>query len=805
MIFLEHNSLKNLVKNKKVMVHLFAISGLCSITGWLFRKVFTSEIIFGSDIVFEFFYKRGYGFGELLKGEVPLWNPHQFCGYPFVADIQTAIFYPLNVLFLIFNTGTAFTLSSFIHVILSGLGMYLYVWHLIRKPFPSFIAGFIYMTSGFFMSHLYGGHVGLICAYPWLPLIIFSLDKSLRENSWQWTCIGGMFLGCQLLAGYPLITLYTTIALILYTLGWGWMLFRKKNSLKRIATSFYPVVVILVLGILISAVQLIPTYIFSAYSVRSKAMTYEFATSCSFPPENFITYIAPYFFGDMATVRYWGRWILWEVFPYVGVLPLVFFIITGFSERKIGRFIACLGFLAVLLSFGKHASYYRLIYTFVPGFSLFRVPARSLFIFTFAVAAGSGIVIDSILKNPSRYARILLRWCKIMVVVVGIILLVLVVSKEPEGGKSLFWKIIVEKSLSLGDRFSISEEIGTKEFLESSYNFARKSLWMACLWIILSGGALAIATRKHRSVQRAFTFAVLIIVLLDLLWASGRYVTGAKSFKSRLESQVLEILNKEKSSVPIRIASSRDTEDLSLGSLSGISHVGGYGPAQFRRYSEYVNVLESRPYDEEFAISTPIRPGKLLKLMGISYVLTSPEKPPYPGGEIVLQENFGNLYKIKDPYPHAFLIHQVKVIRDKKTRLNELTHINPLKEAIVEEPLQIKIQEPVKGKTEKVAITQYSAHKVEVSVSAETAGVLVLTDAYYPAWRAEIDGKRTRIFPIDHLFRGIEVPEGEHKVTFTYDKTAYTTGKTISLGSLSIVVLILICSAARRKKHKRDE
>ena len=76
------------------------------------------------DGIGQFYPWRAFASETLRSGYLPLWNPHQFCGTPFVANSQSAIFYPLNVIFEIFPVARAFGISVLLHLFLTGFFAY---------------------------------------------------------------------------------------------------------------------------------------------------------------------------------------------------------------------------------------------------------------------------------------------------------------------------------------------------------------------------------------------------------------------------------------------------------------------------------------------------------------------------------------------------------------------------------------------------------------------------------------------------------------------------------------------------------
>ena len=76
------------------------------------------------DGVAEFYPWRLFAAQTLRAGWLPLWNPHQFCGTPFVANSQSAVFYPFNLLFVLLPVVRAFGVSVLVHLTLTGWFMY---------------------------------------------------------------------------------------------------------------------------------------------------------------------------------------------------------------------------------------------------------------------------------------------------------------------------------------------------------------------------------------------------------------------------------------------------------------------------------------------------------------------------------------------------------------------------------------------------------------------------------------------------------------------------------------------------------
>ena len=118
----------------------------------------------------------------LHQGFLPLWNPYQFCGTPFVANSQSAVFYPLNLLFVLMPVQAAFGASAWLHLVLTGWLMYGFL----RSP--TFGLGRSAATLGavaWQLSTWQASWLALptfLCVSAWLPLALWLTDRPRRSS-----------------------------------------------------------------------------------------------------------------------------------------------------------------------------------------------------------------------------------------------------------------------------------------------------------------------------------------------------------------------------------------------------------------------------------------------------------------------------------------------------------------------------------------------------------------------------------------------------------------------------------------------
>jgi hypothetical protein len=133
--------------------------------------------------------------------------------------------------------------------------------------------------------------------------------------------------------------------------------------------------------------------------------------------------------------------------------------------------------------------------------------------------------------------------------------------------------------------------------------------------------------------------------------------------------------------------------------------------------------------------------------------------------------------------PRARLVHDVVTTSSEREALAALSPDR----TVVEGDVAV---EPATG--DEVAIVRAAPERVEITTRSTGAGLLVLADAYYPGWRATVDGAPASIYPADVAFRGVPVPAGEHRVVFTYRSTPLRAGAILSLLGLIAIVSIWV-------------
>ncbi|MBI5034086.1 MAG: YfhO family protein [Chloroflexi bacterium] len=399
----------------------WALAFLILVPFVLFWQVTLGQgVWFGNDIV-RTYYPLGVELSRALNaGRIPLWSPGLYGGFPILADAQIGALYPLNlILFRFLPSHLAVSYSMLLHLAWAAVGMYLLMRSFGLRISSALLAGLVFSLNGFMLARL--EHATVLTTSAWLPWIVFLqhnfqrawLQKDSKARIWFFLLT--LSIGMQLLCGFPQIAFMSllTVGLVGLVGRWWWNNNDSKSSpqdrlslAKSIVLAAFWIALPIFLGAAMVAAQLLPTAELVGYSVRGSTLDAKFLTSYSLPPEAVSQFIFPFLRGEPAESQnneYWA---------YLGLVPFALAILAPFLRRdKRTFFFAIFALVALSLTLGTVNSLYNLLYQ-LPGFNLFRVPARYLLLFVFAVAILAAVAFDELsnrLKNlPGSMARALL-------------------------------------------------------------------------------------------------------------------------------------------------------------------------------------------------------------------------------------------------------------------------------------------------------------------------------------------------------------------------------------------------------------
>ena len=181
------------------------------------------------------------------------------------------------------------------------------------------------------------------------------------------------------------------------------------------------------------------------------------------------------------------------------------------------------------------------------------------------------------------------------------------------------------------------------------------------------------------------------------------------------------------------------------------------------------NPLELAPY-QAYRWAVGERGGPLYNLMGVKYVLVGKDKPP--GDERLVPVYTANpeidVYLNTAALPRALLVYRSQVVDDHTAAWQAIhaPEFDPAQTVVLEQG-QPLVADPGAG-VRHIAFVRYGLNEVELAVRTPVSGYLVLSDVYYPGWRATVDGVPAEIQRADYVFRAVLLPPGEHTVRMEF-------------------------------------
>jgi uncharacterized protein (DUF697 family) len=754
-----------IIKQKKwelLYVGLFVTISLI-----FFMKVLSSgRSLYGSDFV-TFFYPlktfiRNY---VLTYGSLPLWNPFLFSGTPLMANIQASMFYPLGFLYYLFPSDLAYVYSTILHVILGCCFMYIFMRGLSVSHAGSFISASIFIFNGYFMGHVYAGHLTFVQAYIWIPLIFLFLYRFIETKNFKHSVTAGLLLGVQILGGFPQIAFYTILGVLFFGL-YKSLYFLNHQSPKAAGGLGIGLCLILVLGFTLAAIQILPTLEFTKLSTRSGGVDYAFATYESLHPKELLAFILPDIFGNAIDQTYWRSresWHFWESCGYVGLLPLflVFIRVETVSYQRLKRFFLALLLLALFLALGKHNPLYPLVYK-LPGFGSFRIPAQIIFLYVFGMAVVSGIGMERMMGDEWHTNRGFIPFYSLLGLIFLFLLIGLFLFQYP-----LFFYLF---------RYFADAPVNQAD-LSGLYGRISSSIYRGTL-IFLSISILFFALKRRRINLKVLKLVFSAIVLIDLyLFGSGFILPYEFTITPEKKRVVEELVGGPARGRVVTLDDGFATND---GLQFGFASILGYDPLIIRRYLQFALSDQGRlPVDHVVNLGGIRNPrDKLLQLLHL--------KRAVYGKKIVNLEN-------KIPYAHIVSQAVVKPTEEILSFMKS-NAFDPFKMVVVEPEFKDKLflttEEDLSERS--CTIIDYKNESIIIRASTNKPGYLVMSEIFYPGWKATVDGKEATILPGNFLFRVIPLNEGDHEVHLFYRSWPFRIGVCISLLSLIGSVCFII-------------
>jgi hypothetical protein len=727
-------------------------------TALLLSLVLPAQLLLSSpdtDLVGQFVASRAFFSHTLMTGHLPLWNPYTYGGMPFLGAFESAVLYPPNLLFLLLPLAPALNFSFLLHLIILGWGMERWVVRRGLNPWAAGLAGIILPLSGAVFPHLYAGHLSNLCTMAWAPWIFLGLEEWVSRGNRHGLFLANAGICLQIFAGHVQYVFYTGIAAgvqaVVLAVAEPKVRWR---SLPAVAGCY-------VAGAILSAAQFLPGMATASEGVRSQKLDYDFAAMFSFPPENFLTLLAPGFFGSLPQPVYWGRCYLWEMSLFIGTasLPLIALACCDARRWRQAYLDLTAAALLLILASGCHTPLFTVLYDYAPGFGHFRSTSKFIFPATLflllTVAAGADFVLREGRKTPRVAWSTLAAGGSL-----GLAGIFLLAWPDAIGGMLGMVASSRESYLPEGafTNAAIISQAGTNAGL---------SLGLGALVLIAASAALFF--REKSSLVR---WAIPLLVLLEMLgFAAGQIAT------SSVKDAVPDVAHEFVANHPgdYRVLDFREPNN---GFLLGAGDLWGNSPAVLRRYAEFMTFtqgvdpdhaeqyLEFRRIDPLYALLR-FRYAFVTSDTGEMRVVESPT-PPLPRLQIISDWKMPGrrdalFAALRDPSFHA----------DETVLLENAPNPIPQPDAVGS-----------------ARLLSESPNALEIEAQADKPALLLITDLYARDWKAEaLPGsvqKNYSLMPADYILRAIPLAAGQHHLRVVYAPAGLSMGIIISLTSWAL-------------------
>ena len=671
--------------------------------------------------------------------ELPLWNPYNFSGTPHLANFQSAAFSPFNLIFFIFPFSISWSILIFLQPVLAAGFLFLYLDNLKLRKIASLFGAVAFAFSGFSIAWMEWGNI--LATAMWLPLIFLAIDKifdkSQNSNSkslfskikWPLVFIlSGIF---SLFSGHLQIFFYLLCFSIFYIL-FKWALNNKSLKTLGIFIFSYILFFILSLPLVLPALQLI------SLSARNIDQGNWMIEGWFIPLQNIVQFIVPDFFGNPATLNYFGVWNYGEFIGYIGIAGIVFAFIAILLKRdKTTLFFLTVLILSLVFAFDNFIS--KLPFRLSIPFISTSQPTRLIFIVDFTLSILAAFGLDYFLKEK-RIKKVLF----VLVLFFAIFIFA--------------WVFVLIGGLSL---------ITSENLLVAKRNLIFPTVLLLTTSLLSVLYLLKEKVRIPNKIVEYFPFLFILVLVFDLFRFGLKFLPFTTSEYLYPSTKIINFLQENKENFRVMETNS-EIFPPNFSIMHKIQSVDGYDPLFLLSYAQLMAAIGrqepniSPPFGFNRIITPQNYNSKFINLLGVKYVL-SHEDINEGGFSKVMQEGKTKVYENGNVLNRAFFVQNTVFANSRQNAIN----------IMFDEKFPLKFSAVVEGKdvsgnwsNGSAQIVKYEENKVEIVTKNYGEGFLILTDSYYPTWKATIDGKLTKIYLTDYNFRGILIPKGEHKIIF---------------------------------------
>jgi hypothetical protein len=666
------------------------------------------------------------------SGRFPVWDPHLWGSGPLLAQVQPGTLNPLNwILFSMpFKNGfIQIPILQWYWVSIQFLAVLFCYWlcrDLGRSQLASILGGCAFGLGG------YVGTIGWpqrMMSAVLLPLILMFFFRVLRgERALSNAALSGALLGASFLAGHHELPTFVAVFMI----GLWIYYFAALSGPWRWKWLALPAAFFVCFA-LIAVVQILPAYELGKLSVRWVGAPNPIGWNEKVPYsvfENFSLYPTAVLGIVLPGFQRESAIFIGVVIVALGLLG-----VAAKSGERMVRILAAIGVGGLLLSLGARSLFHGVLYSLIQNFDKARSPSCAEAIFQLGIIVLAAYGLDALRDSRAHDAagKFSIRFLLLMAVFLYGSLMVLMTVRQPTG----------EEYILLGQT-------------------ALVTLLLAAIFLIW-----------RTSPHSGFSAAVLVILLL--LFELNNVTThnylpfsAATSLQKLGENHDIAAFLKTQPNRP-RVEVEEKEIPFNFGDWFGIDQMDGYQAGALKSIADVQGEWKYRA------------------LFGTNYSIS--RNPARPDQTVAFQAQSGlKVFANPGAFPRARVVHAAIGAANEQTVIG--TVMNPatdLQRTVVLQGTAPQLEACDAGSVE---IKRYRPTHVVMRADVACRSMVVLGDAWFPGWKAYVDGKPAQIHAAYNVVRGVVVDAGQHELSLVYRPESLYTGAALALIGIAICVFL---------------
>ncbi len=721
------------------------------------------------DAIQQFYPWRKFAGESLREGVIPLWNPHMLSGTPFVANNQSAVFYPETWLHALMPTDHALGWASALAFFIAGALMYWFLRVLALRRLAALLGGVAFMFNGFI--------IGWLC-FPsfrsvpiWLPGMLVAFELTLRRRNVGWAGLCALFVGLQYLAGnlhISIICLGLFAMYVIFRLVETWFGGERQLALRSFAACVGAVAV----GSLMAGIQLIPTVELALLSHRAGGFSYASHIANAMSWQHLLTALLPDVFGNPVDYNHWGAELggvyraYTETAWYVGVGPILLAPAAVLFGRGRSRwFWVGIALLGIALAFGTPV--YALFYYLVPGAKSLSGVTRQILMSSTALSVLGAIGLHGLLEACEGDSRPrVARYATMAGATIGLVGLV---------GGALVW-------VRTG---------GLEEALPGVGAYTTLQIARFAVPCGLSAGLVALATKR----SRAIGLGLVALLAADLYIFTDKFTPAVDPAYLHVRTDVVDTIAQDPDYPRVLALGEDGVRRMSPNTpmIFGLHDVQGSDSLKIGDYDRLIHAIDATVLG--FPQPDPSHP--VIDMLSVRYIQSAADLGGVDGLRLVSSRE-GWLYRNDDALPRARVARAARVVADEEAAFSVVSspEFDPAGAVIL---TGADRSDAVGLPAGDCRISEYAQNRVVVEGDFEPGQLLVVAESYFPGWHAFAAGEESPILRANFVQRAAEITRSCRSVQMVYDPASFRAGAFVSLLAVTAIAIVGGYSLARRR------